>query len=155
MLAKRNMLLVPLPIAALLAFGLYLFNGCSTDEAEPRSIRAHALIKQGVPHAEPAMKAERYCVQCHGAGLAGGPKLEPSCYSCHGKNWEGHASDANAAPADHTVDNQGFRHHPSLFSPVGTCEGCHGQQLEGVTASGLTSPGCELCHTKLWEERTP
>lgn len=137
---------------AALAFASLL--GCH-EEAEPRAIRAHETLRGGVAHAEPSLGAERYCSSCHGVGLQGGIAAEPSCYQCHGKTW---LDDGNVsrAPADHAVINKEFRHQAGLFTPEASCGACHGgEALEGETSGGLSVPGCQLCHTKLWEERTP
>lgn len=137
-----------------LGVGLCLLAGCR-DEAETRQIRAHTTVHKGVAHAEPALAAERYCAACHGQGLQGGPAGEPSCYQCHGKTWLDEAPSQSAAPVDHTVINKEYRHHPDQFLPGATCSACHGADLQGDVTGGLTQPGCELCHTRLWEERSP
>lgn len=142
-----------LPLALVIA--IPLFGGCSREEAVPRQIRAHTTLHKGVSHAEPAARAERYCAKCHGVGLRGGAEGEPSCFTCHGKTWLDEAFEPTAAPPDHTVINQGFHHLPGLFAPAATCGSCHGASLEGNVTSGLTVPSCELCHTKLWDERSP
>jgi len=131
-----------------------LFQSCSREEPAPRNIRAHTRLLNGVSHAEPADKAERYCSNCHGAALAGGAGLEPSCYKCHGRNWSQEPERAlvSVAPADHDLVKGGiYRHKQTLFTPVGDCDACHGAALEGSAAFG----GCELCHARLWEERAP
>ncbi len=155
-MAKNTIVSQTLSLAVLLGAGIcYLaFSSCSTEPAKPREIRAHTRGINGVSHAEPAAKAERYCSRCHGAALQGGTAGEPSCYTCHGKTWLDSSAEF-AGPADHTVDNEGYRHLPGLFTPAESCTACHGADLEGNTASGLTQPGCTLCHAKLWEERLP
>jgi hypothetical protein len=130
-----------------------LLAGCQRGEAPVRDLRAHTFVVQGVAHAQPAVKGARYCSHCHGATLAGGAAGQPSCYQCHGKNWLDTPEDPPGAPADHTVLNETFRHHPDLLTPGATCTACHGASLEGVANDGLTYPGCELCHERLWESR--
>jgi hypothetical protein len=132
----------------------FAWSSCSTEPAEPRQIPSHTLVNKGVSHAEPAVKAERYCARCHGTGLQGGVAGEPSCYSCHGKNWLDEST-AYEGPADHTIQNLGYYHKPGLFEPAAHCAECHGAELAGDLSNGLTRPGCTLCHTKLWEERLP
>lgn len=130
---------------------------CSSDPAEPRRIPAHTVLRQGIAHAQPLAAPERYCSLCHGPGLAGGRTLQPSCYQCHGQNWERPRmpSDVSAAPATHTIansrDGRSFMHAPELFTPEANCavSGCHGVLLEGSEAR----PACELCHGRLWEAR--
>lgn len=137
-----------------ITFGLALLltlGACSREAAEPRAIRAHTAVKMGVPHAEPTGKAERYCATCHGADLRGGPAAEPSCYTCHGKTWPDGDGTQSPAPADHTAINKDYHHMPGLFSPEASCVSCHGASLEGDLTGGLTVPGCNLCHAKLWE----
>src|SRR5688572_3927248 len=92
---------------------LALSWGCSSQSAKTREIRAHTRMIGGVAHAEPALRAERYCSHCHGQGLAGGEKTGvPSCFTCHGKNWiDGKVGDSTA-PVDHTVVNGIYAHHP-------------------------------------------
>ena len=102
----------------------------------------------GVAHAVPMVKGERYCQYCHGTNLIGGDSGEPSCYTCHGRRWNEADPGISSAPADHTVVNGGYNHHPNLFSPTATCTSCHGQSLEG---NGIDdTPSCYLCHDQRW-----
>ena len=142
---------------ALLGGGVavYLAMSCSTEHDKPRDIRAHTRVIKGISHAEPGAKAERYCSYCHGTALQGGVHGEPSCYKCHGKNWKDDSFEAASPPLDHTVVNQQFHHLPGLFTPESSCVSCHGADLMGDVSSGATQPGCTLCHSKLWQERTP
>lgn len=123
---------------------------CSLEEASLPAIRAHTQNIEGVPHPSGFMKGERYCQHCHGDNLAGGPLGEPSCYRCHGVNWQQTGADTSSAPTDHTQVQLKFNHHPSLQSPVGTCDtaGCHGAGLSGDAAEG--TPSCYLCHDAVW-----
>ena len=129
-----------------------LDTSCSREAAGPRNIRAHTVSRGGVAHAEPAAKVERYCALCHGMGLKGGTGLEPSCFTCHGKTWGDQAFEPPSAPADHSVMNQNFHHLPGLKTPDVGCTACHGgAALAGDITSGLTVPGCDLCHGRLWD----
>jgi hypothetical protein len=127
------------------------FFSCSKDEPEPRLIAGHTQIFSGIAHGTGAERGERYCTQCHGENLAGGAGKEPACLSCHGKNWLDNDPALSFAPADHTVINEGFSHHPSLLTPQGTCTSCHGANLEGNVANGLNRPSCYLCHAQKWQ----
>jgi hypothetical protein len=125
--------------------------GCSEQRQAPREIRGHTLLFNQIPHGVPAARGQRYCSYCHGQSLQGGREFEPSCYTCHGKNWRDSSSLVSLAPADHTESFSGFRHHPHLNSNVKTCEECHGEDLKGVFSSGLNRPNCLLCHGPLWD----
>lgn len=141
------------PIAVLLCalLAAAAVFSCSSDPAEPRQIRGHTLTFDGIAHGTGAARAERYCTLCHGENLAGGEKAKPSCYNCHGKNWLDHDPLASPAPADHTVINGIFRHHPSLHAPAATCTSCHGANLEGDASFGQSLPSCFLCHDQNWQ----
>lgn len=134
-------------------------SGCGFHHQPAREIVAHTRVVQGISHADPAIRAGHYCTYCHGAALGGGVHQEPSCYQCHGQTWLDVPGAASQAPADHTVVQAGFPHRPGSFQPSPNCTDCHGADLSGQTSSntaiGRTIPGCELCHTKLWEERSP
>lgn len=134
--------------------GVFLIlAGCRDGSPAPRKIRGHDYSIGGVAHARGAQHPQRYCTDCHGDDLVGGTELEPSCYQCHGKTWRDGPADGSWAPADHTVRNEGYLHHPRLLSPRENCSSCHGSQLQGVSSGGLSRPGCELCHERLWERR--
>ncbi len=67
------------------------------------------------------------CTDCHGADLRGG--YGPSCFSCHGREWE---------------NDSGSGHSPSFNSAVSMrkCEGCHGpESLHGIQADTSVTPG--------------
>ena len=150
---------ITLLVAALLAFGIY---SCSTEPSSPREISGHTQLIQGISHGAGAFRAERYCTQCHGPNLVGGTSNQPSCFKCHGKTWSDTEWSVSSAPADHTTFNvvtgglvngfehAGFRHHPGLTSPVGTCDSCHGADLGGDFTLGSSKPSCFLCHVKKW-----
>lgn len=128
-----------------------IFHSCSTESSVPRKIRGHTLTFGGIAHGSGASRAERYCTQCHGENLTGGSGTEPACLTCHGKNWLDSDPTISAAPGDHTVINGGFRHHPELQAPAGTCISCHGVNLEGDATSGQSRPSCFLCHDQKWQ----
>lgn len=132
---------------------LGIFFSCSTQDAKPREIRGHNQVFSGIPHGIGASKAWHLCTECHGVSLMGGAKLEPSCYSCHGKNWLDEQNSESMVPADHTTVVKGqardYRHHPNLSVPMGKCSACHGLSLEGDPQ--LQRPSCVLCHAQLWE----
>ena len=138
-------------LLVMIGAGVALFVACSTENPDVRQIQGHVTNYDGVAHANAAFAGARHCISCHGATLAGGTNGEPSCYACHGKNWLNDEGAASVAPVDHTVDLEGFRHHPNLNSPAGTCDGCHGSDLHGDISSGLTRPGCQVCHGVLWQ----
>jgi hypothetical protein len=132
-------------------FALAAFFSCSKEEAEPRQIPGHTQVFSGIAHGTGAERGERYCTQCHGVNLSGGAGKEPSCLSCHGKNWLDDDPESSVAPADHTVINDGFRHHPDLETPMNSCTSCHGSALEGDVSNGLKRPSCFLCHVQKWQ----
>ena len=64
-----------------------VLHGCS-DEAVPADAPdGHTVMKDGVPHASGLNDPETNCATCHGATLEGGANGEPSCFSCHGREW--------------------------------------------------------------------
>jgi hypothetical protein len=134
-----------------LCAGFAVLPQCRQDSAPIREIRAHTLVKKGVSHGEPLERPRRYCIKCHGDTLQGGSLGEPSCFSCHGVRWLDDEIRESQAPANHTVKQESFFHHPDLRTPEQSCSPCHGADLQGNTQAGLTYPGCELCHARLWE----
>ncbi len=144
-------MMVKMPLSvrcSILSLVFVLGAACSLEEKAPRAIRAHSLNQEGIAHAPGLRRAERYCQSCHGLGLVGGTENQASCYTCHGQTWEKTEASLAFAPADHTVERGGFLHHPQLLSPNGTCQNCHGKQLEGDLSMG--TPPCLLCHDQLW-----
>ena len=134
----------------LLVFFQMMF-GCSLSEPEPRELRGHTTIVEGIPHGGMLHRGARYCTHCHGANLTGGIEGQPSCYRCHGENWN--PVGVSLAPGDHTVDHSTYLHHPSLSAPEGTCanDACHGVELTGIAgAAGAARPSCFLCHDQQW-----
>lgn len=122
---------------------------CSLEEGPNRGIRAHTENFGGVRHGFQSKKALRYCQHCHGAALQGGVDAQPSCFSCHGLNWDAKLDGSvSAAPDDHTEVSGGFSHHPGRGTPNSTCVNCHGSALEG--GSTYESPSCYLCHDQKW-----
>jgi hypothetical protein len=135
-------------VAALCLVGLA--QACSLEPAPPRTIRGHQTLMAGVAHGSSPRHAERYCQGCHGATLAGGIAGEPSCYQCHGTNWESRGALTAFAPPTHTDVKDGmWLHHPGATTPLGTCAACHGTDLSGSTAQN--TPSCYLCHDQLWD----
>lgn len=133
-----------------ISFMILSLNRCSLEEGPVREIRGHTLTFEGVAHGTGAVKGERYCHLCHGLNLVGGETEEPSCYRCHGENWQKTGADGTNAPSDHTLTMGGFHHHPNALSPLGTCasSGCHGDNLEGDPS--VNTPTCYLCHDQKW-----
>lgn len=123
-------------------------HGCSLEERKSREIRGHTVKFDGVEHGFAAAKGPRYCQLCHGPKLEGGQNGEPSCFQCHGLNWNDIDPEASLAPADHTVINGIYHHHPNRNAPLDTCVNCHGAQLQGDAER--VSPSCYLCHEKKW-----
>ena len=119
---------------------------CSSEKAEVRQIRAHLQPIEGVAHPAGLNHAERYCQGCHGSHLIGGSKLEPSCYTCHGKNWADSDATLVHAPASHTLQYGLWFHDPNHNNAGSVCSSCHGPNLEGTSAT----PSCTLCHEKNW-----
>ncbi len=144
----KSILLIGLMGAISGAFGAW---SCSIEESNSEVTQGHNqghnLIIDGIPHAHGADNADRLCQNCHGLTLQGGEKTTvPSCYKCHGQNWKAGDSSNSSAPSDHSVLNGIYLHQTNLKSPVGTCDSCHGSQLEGTD----TLPSCYLCHDKNW-----
>ena len=128
-------------------FLIFLFiSSCGDKKPTSPGIRGHTQNIQGVFHAIGMQRAQRYCVQCHGTALAGGEGLIPSCYQCHGQNWQ--SGSLASAPATHSINNSGFLHHTALSQPQPNCEGCHGENLLGNPDLGR--PSCFLCHAQKW-----
>lgn len=129
-------------------------GSCHKDPAPVRSIRSHVSIQKGVSHAEPSQRPRVYCIKCHGDTLQGGAKGEPSCFGCHGVQWTDDETRQSRAPTSHSQPQGGFFHHPDLRTPEQSCSPCHGVALQGNIEQGVTYPGCELCHVRLWEDPT-
>lgn len=123
--------------------------GCSLEPKGLRQVRAHTYNLKGIAHGFPMEHANRYCSYCHGLGLDGGEKGEPSCYTCHGRRWPLLSEDESFATEDHTELHGGrYLHHPEYENPIGTCDTCHGSNLEGDIVEN--TPSCFLCHEQLW-----
>lgn len=132
-------------IASILIVG----SGCGKQvQTGSKSIRMHDQNIKGVFHALPYLRGERYCSDCHGVSLSGGSRLEPGCYTCHGKLWIDLNKDDARFPESHVVKMGSFFHASGLKSPRSDCDGCHGSLLEGAGTGG--APPCLLCHEKLW-----
>ena len=80
-------------VRALLVGGIAcLFITCSDDGPSgpgtpPAGAPNHTLRVGGAYHLEGHRDPETNCVLCHGADLRGGDQGEPSCFSCHGREW--------------------------------------------------------------------
>lgn len=138
------------PVFVIVAAVLWFVFSCSSDQGSPREIRGHSFTYEGIAHGAGAVHGERYCTSCHGKNLQGGSAAEPSCYTCHGKNWLDDDASVSSAPADHTVMNDGFHHHPDQMQPAASCASCHGSDLQGDRDLGLNTPSCFLCHEQKW-----
>jgi len=142
---QNNLILLIATIPMVL--GILGVSGCSNEKSEVREIRAHTHIIEGIPHAEGLKHPDRLCQSCHGVGLqGGGQNTIPSCYQCHGQNWESSNPSVTRAPSDHTVIKGIFLHKAQLMSPMGDCDSCHGTTLQGAA----TTPSCLLCHEQKW-----
>ena len=125
-------------------------GGCSLEEKGRSSdLRAHDDLIQGVSHARSSLNGPRYCKSCHGLGLQGGTNGEPSCFQCHGENWNPIDSETSRGDANHTINNGGYFHHTGLTSPTTNCVACHGANLTG-DESRSGNPSCFLCHEQKW-----
>ena len=111
-----------------------------TSATSTSSNSSHDLSKNGVFHASGLDDPDTNCTSCHGASL-GGTSSAPSCTSCHGEVWTGNGG----IPSTHTKNKDGYWHHTSYKSPVGTCDSCHGADLRGGTAQS-----CYNCHGAEW-----
>ncbi len=150
MIGKRDYIMGPNGVGYRLILIFFLMLGCSTDKKEPPIVqRAHDQNIKGILHAAPYHRAERFCSQCHGAGLVGGSQLQPSCYTCHGKTWLDRVFLDQRFPSSHVEIKGGYAHGAGFQSPTLNCASCHGSELQGAGASG--PPSCLLCHEKLWE----
>ncbi len=58
-------------------------DSTAPDNAPP----GHTVVQDGVAHAPGLNNPTQECVACHGADLRGGANGEPSCFSCHGREW--------------------------------------------------------------------
>ncbi len=102
------------------------------------------------------------CAGCHGPDLRG--LIAPSCYTCHGKEWDERAPSGGGGtmngcrfnpPATHTDDESGCKHAPGKERPfTNGCTGCHGSMLTGPDTGGF-APSCFTCHGKEWDEGAP
>lgn len=136
-------------LALLLAISGHFVSACSLEDRKESTVRAHDDNIQGVSHAFTSKSGPRYCKQCHGTALQGGGNGEPSCFQCHGENWDPIDADTPRGDADHTVDNGGFLHHSGIASPTTNCTACHGANLQGdLQKTG--NPSCFLCHEQKW-----
>lgn len=73
--------------ALLLILGVFLLVGCSDDTVPLNAPDGHTVVQDGVAHASGLNSPAVNCTACHGATLEGGDNGEPSCFSCHGREW--------------------------------------------------------------------
>ena len=127
-----------------------LFSSCNLADDEMREIRGHTVNMENIAHANPLLKPDRYCKDCHGVYQPGGDLGQPSCFSCHGQYWDITDPDAVTAPANHVNNFGGYMHNDGYTDPSTNCadSSCHGSDLQGSGADG--SPGCYLCHDQVW-----
>ena len=131
-----------------LLFSFMGSTGCDDVPRSPRVVRGHDVNIDGIAHGLGFEHAERYCKGCHGLSLIGGSNLEPSCYTCHGKNWLDSSGEEIHAPLNHTVPLNDWFHDPGYKDPTTYCSSCHGANLEGDQS--LDIPSCHLCHEQVW-----
>ncbi len=133
---------------AFICFILLGLYSCQDIEREPRRVRGHTVVLNGISHGIGLNHAPRYCHGCHGPELVGGMDLEPSCYTCHGRNWQDDNKETVHAPVDHNVSLGGWQHHPGYEDPHSNCTVCHSEELNGNSL--LDIPSCYLCHDQNW-----
>ena len=83
MIDRRNVLSAA-TLSILLAVAL---AGCSDETAPADAPEGHTVVEDGVAHAPGLNDPQTNCSACHGATLEGGADGEPSCFSCHGREW--------------------------------------------------------------------
>lgn len=67
---------------------IVLFAACESEATAPRDAPpGHTVVEDGVAHYPGLNDPENNCTSCHGADLRGGLNGQPSCFSCHGKEW--------------------------------------------------------------------
>ena len=68
--------------------GISLACGDDDDSTAPEDAPpGHTVVRDGVAHALGLNDPTQECTGCHGADLRGGANGEPSCFSCHGREW--------------------------------------------------------------------
>jgi cytochrome c553 len=75
-------------IAVLLTIGFLHCTSSTEPNTSTNAPSDHTVNKSGVLHKSGLQSALTNCVSCHGADLKGGD-VGVSCYSCHGKKWQG------------------------------------------------------------------
>ena len=70
-----------------LVTAVLLLTGCGSATAPADAPAGHTSVQDGVPHAPGLSNPAANCIECHGIALEGGANGEPSCFSCHGKEW--------------------------------------------------------------------
>jgi hypothetical protein len=75
-------------LAALLV-ALTVSAACGDSSTEPGTSPPanHTVSIGGALHDPGLNDPEVNCTACHGATLQGGPDGQPSCFSCHGRQW--------------------------------------------------------------------
>lgn len=150
--------------------GSTLKGGVSTDDqtAAPSCYQCHGniwgfsghtLLQTG-PDGKAYHKPGLYdpfanCTECHGQNLRGSTSngvSTPSCYKCHGANWDWRAT--------HTLlktgaDPQGYHVPTGIYEPQTYCSRCHGSNLRGGTFNGSPTNSCYECHNSaVWDWRS-
>jgi mono/diheme cytochrome c family protein len=64
-------------------------TACGDSATEPNQDvpASHTVSIGGALHDPGLNDPEVNCVGCHGATLEGGPDGQPSCFTCHGRQW--------------------------------------------------------------------
>jgi cytochrome c553 len=71
----------------LLSFSISLVVGCESCEVPSDAPDGHTTMKDCTAHKPGLKDPTTNCVACHGVTLEGGAADEPSCFSCHGREW--------------------------------------------------------------------
>ena len=70
---------------------LCLLIGCGSDDTSPVGTNPpppnHTVSQSGRLHAPGLCQPQQNCASCHGDDLRGGSNGEPSCFQCHGAEW--------------------------------------------------------------------
>ncbi|NTU50436.1 MAG: hypothetical protein HGA87_06120 [Desulfobulbaceae bacterium] len=118
----------------------------------------HTLLQTG-PDGKAYHKEGLYnpivnCTECHGQSLNGGNYnglATPSCYKCHGANWDWRATHTLLKTG---VDPQGYHVPTGIYEPQTNCARCHGTDLRGGTFNGSPTKSCYQCHNSaVWNWR--
>lgn len=74
-------------IVFLLAASISTWVGCDSATALANAPEGHTDLKGGAAHAPGSNDPTANCSGCHGVTLEGGTDGEPSCFTCHGREW--------------------------------------------------------------------